>query len=148
MLFFTALRLLASALFAALYGLSPLPLRTQPHNAFNGWPPPPWDATYDYVVIGGGTAGITVASRLAQNGYQVALVEAGGYYEWLHPISKIPGAATIGIGASLSTASSVDWKFLAEKVPGANYRDIHYPRGKCLGGSYVDVFLAFISTVC
>lgn len=148
MLCFTALRLLASTLFAALYGLAPLPLRTRPCNFFNGWPPPPWDATYDYVVIGGGTAGITVASRLAQNGYQVALVEAGGYYEWLHPISKIPGAATIGIGASISTASSVDWKFLAEKVPGANYRDIHYPRGKCLGGSYVDIFLAFVSTPC
>ena len=104
---------------------------------------------YDYIVIGGGTAGITVASRLAQNGYQVALVEAGGYYEWLHPISKIPGAATIGIGASISTASSVDWKFVAEKVPGANHRDIHYPRGKCLGGSYVDLSLAsFINKAC
>lgn len=136
-----ALRLLASTLFAALWGLTSLPIPTRPVNTFVGWPPPPWDATYDYVVIGGGTAGITVASRLAQNGFHVALVEAGGYYEWMHPISKIPGAATIGIGASISTASSVDWKFLAEKVPGANYRDIHYPRGKCLGGSYVKSYL-------
>jgi choline dehydrogenase len=148
MLFFTTLRLLTSTLFAALDGLASLPVGPPPQNAFNGWPSPPWDATYDYVVIGGGTAGITVASRLAQNGFHVALVEAGGFYEWIHPISKIPGAATIGIGASISTASSVDWKFVAENVRGANYRDIHYPRGKCLGGSYVDIILTFISTAC
>ncbi|OKO90611.1 Versicolorin B synthase [Penicillium subrubescens] len=135
MLVFTVLQLLSSFLFAAFWRLPPLPLWTWPDNAFVGWPSPPWDASYDYVVIGGGTAGITVASRLAQNGFHVALVEAGGYYEWMHPLSKIPGAATIGIGASISMASSVDWKFVAEKVPGANYRDIHYPRGKCLGGS-------------
>ncbi|OOQ81650.1 putative GMC oxidoreductase [Penicillium brasilianum] len=143
MLFFATLRLLASTLFAALDGLTSLPLRAQLQNAFNGWPSPPWDATYDYVVIGGGTAGITVASRLAQNGFHVALVEAGGYYEWIHPISKIPGAATIGIGASISTASSVDWKFVAENVRGANYRDIHYPRGKCLGGSSALNFMIY-----
>ena len=137
MLLSTAVRLLASTLFAFLYRLIPCCIPIQPVNSFLGWPPPPWDATYDYVVIGGGTAGITVASRLAQHGFHVALVEAGGSYEWMHPISSIPGAATFGIGSSISTASSVDWKFVAEKVPGANYRDIHYPRGKCLGGSYV-----------
>lgn len=135
MLFLTVLRLLASTVFAAICGWSPLPLCTRLGNVFMIWPPPPWDATYDYVVIGGGTAGVTVASRLAQEGFHVALVEAGGYYEWLHPLSKIPGAATIGIGADISTASSVDWRIVAEKVPGANYRNIHYPRGKCMGGS-------------
>lgn len=146
MLTVTALRLLVSTLFATLWQLAPVPLWTWPDNAFVGWPSLLWDATYDYVVIGGGTAGITLASRLAQNGFHVALVEAGGYYEWMHPLSTIPGAATIGIGASISTASSVDWKFVAEKVPGANYRDIHYPRGKCLGGSYVLSSLPFTRT--
>ncbi|KAF7716523.1 Versicolorin B synthase [Penicillium ucsense] len=97
--------------------------------------PFPWDATYDYIVVGGGTAGVTVASRLAEKGHNVALVEAGGTYEWSRPLSRIPGAATIGIGADVATASSIDWKFVARRVPGANYRDIHYPRGKCLGGS-------------
>lgn len=108
------------------------------------WPPFPWDATYDYVVVGGGTAGVTVASRLAEKGLHVALVEAGGKYEWLRPISKIPGAANIGIGASVSTASSIDWNFVARQVPGANNRDIHYPRGKCLGGSYVLIAFALM----
>ncbi|KAJ5157856.1 Dehydrogenase patE [Penicillium canariense] len=135
MLLSAVLRLLASLLFAPLSGFARWPVQTRPGNIFMGWPPPPWDATYDYVVIGGGTAGITVAARLAQGGYQVALVEAGSDYESKHPISQIPGAATIGIGSSITTATSVDWKFVAQRVPGANHRDIHYARGKCLGGS-------------
>lgn len=101
--------------------------------AFNAWVP--LDATFDYIVVGGGTAGITVGVRLAQYGFRVALVEAGGYYELKHPIAKIPGAAIIGIGANPKASTAVDWRFVAHAVPGAGFRDIHYPRGKCLGGS-------------
>jgi glycine/D-amino acid oxidase-like deaminating enzyme len=39
------------------------------------------NATYDYVVVGGGTAGNVFATRLAQAGKSVAVVEAGGFYE-------------------------------------------------------------------
>lgn len=40
------------------------------------------NATYDYIVVGGGTAGLAVANRLAEDGTKmVALVEAGGFYE-------------------------------------------------------------------
>lgn len=92
-------------------------------------------ASYDYVVVGGGTAGVTIGARLAQQGFQVAVVEAGGYYEVMRPITSIPGAASLGAGADVRTATSIDWKFVANRVPGANYRDIHYPRGKCVGGS-------------
>ncbi|KAJ5273652.1 Dehydrogenase patE [Penicillium angulare] len=101
--------------------------------AFNTWAP--FDAIFDYVVVGGGTAGVTVGVRLAQHGFRVALVEAGGYYELKNPIARIPGAAIIGIGASPKSSTPVDWKFVAHAVPGAGFRDIHYPRGKCLGGS-------------
>ncbi|KAL9106268.1 MAG: hypothetical protein Q9227_008667 [Pyrenula ochraceoflavens] len=38
-------------------------------------------ASYDYVVVGGGTAGITIGVRLAESGASVAIIEAGGYYE-------------------------------------------------------------------
>lgn len=94
-------------------------------------------ATYDYVVVGGGTAGITIASRLAENNYSVALVEAGGFYETKSLTASIPGADSLGVGSSIKSSSSIDWQFVAYGVPGANYRDVHYPRGKCLGGSYV-----------
>lgn len=40
------------------------------------------NATFDYVVVGGGTAGLTIATRLAENhSLSVAVVEAGGFYE-------------------------------------------------------------------
>jgi len=40
------------------------------------------NATYDFVVVGGGSAGLSVASRLAESGnYTIAVVEAGGFYE-------------------------------------------------------------------
>jgi choline dehydrogenase len=93
------------------------------------------DATFDYVVVGGGTAGLTMAVRLAEQKYQVAVVEAGGYYEYLYPLARIPGACSIGAGADVQTTTSIDWGFVAHGVQGANFRDIHYPRGKCLGGS-------------
>ena len=101
---------------------------------YNAWAPP--DATFDYLVVGGGTAGTTIGTRLAQHGFQVAIIEAGSYYEIKRPIAKIPGAATLGVGASIDTATDIDWRFIVRGEPGTDYRDIHYPRGKCLGGSY------------
>lgn len=101
--------------------------------AFNTWAA--FDQTYDYVVIGGGTAGITIAARLVQNGSRVAIVEAGGYYELKYPLARVPGAAILGIGASPNETTPIDWKFVVRGAPGADYRDIHYPRGKCMGGS-------------
>lgn len=125
-------RILTSAAFAAF-----LSIGIWPDADYDGpirWLPS-WNAKFDYVVIGGGTAGITVGARLAQHGFKVAIVEAGGYYEKIHPISGVPGSVTVGVGADIKTASAVDWKFVAYNVPGAAYRDIHYARGKCMGGS-------------
>jgi choline dehydrogenase len=43
---------------------------------------PPTNAFYDYVIIGGGTAGNAIAARLAENAsISVAIIEAGGFYE-------------------------------------------------------------------
>lgn len=102
--------------------------------------------TFDYIVVGGGTAGLTIASRLAQRNFHVAVVEAGGYYEIMHPISQIPGAACLGAGADIRTTSAIDWGFVAQGGPGANHRDIHYPRGKCLGGSCESNFVGYRTT--
>lgn len=96
--------------------------------------PPGIDAPFDYVVVGEGTAGITIASRLAESNLTVALVEAGDYYEY-QSLTSVPAADSLGVGASPSVESPIDWGFVAKSVPGANYRDVHYARGKCLGGS-------------
>jgi choline dehydrogenase len=95
------------------------------------------DATFDYVVIGGGTSGFTVAARLAEAKFTVALVEAGDFYEAAWPLSKIPGAAVIGIGASPTSTTPIDWNFITEPVPGANNRSVHYARHKTFGGCSV-----------
>jgi choline dehydrogenase len=93
--------------------------------------------SFDYVIIGGGTAGNAIGVRLAEAGYSVAIVEAGGYYEVEKPIlATTPGGAFLGIGASsLDQVATVDWGFETEAQPYLNGRSIHYARGRCLGGS-------------
>ncbi|KAJ5777180.1 hypothetical protein N7520_000426 [Penicillium odoratum] len=92
------------------------------------------DASFDYVVVGGGTGGNVVATRLAQQSFKVALVEAGGYYE-IQSLAEVPAADVLPVGSDPSTSSAVDWGFVTSGQPGANGRSIHYARGKCLGGS-------------
>ena len=84
-------------------------------NAFNlpagsSFGTPGANATFDYVVIGGGTAGLSIATRLAQDGrHSVAVVEAGGFYEYENGNhSVVPGYAPYGyVGSPLNP--SVDW---------------------------------------
>ncbi|KAJ5576130.1 hypothetical protein N7535_003056 [Penicillium sp. DV-2018c] len=90
--------------------------------------------TFDYVVVGGGTAGSAIATRLAQNNFTVALIEAGGYYE-VQSLAEIPAAAVVPVGSDPTTSLPVDWGFVTRDQPGANGRAMHYARGKCLGGS-------------
>lgn len=48
----------------------------------NSFGSPGVNASYDYVIIGGGTGGLTIAARLAEDpGVSVAVVEAGGFYQ-------------------------------------------------------------------
>ena len=73
------------------------------------------DATYDYVIIGGGTAGLAVASRLAENpNITVAVIEAGGFYEASDGnVSVVPGYCTVYAGtAPNDTDPLVDWGFI------------------------------------
>ncbi|EED22470.1 glucose dehydrogenase, putative [Talaromyces stipitatus ATCC 10500] len=94
---------------------------------------------YDYIVIGGGTAGLVMASRLSETA-RVAVIEAGGYYEVDNGnYSTVPGLALAS--PFLSTAEDypanpkMDWGFLSASQPHASDRIIHYPQGKTLGGS-------------
>ena len=85
-------------------------------------------ATFDYVVIGGGTAGLTIASRLAQGSRSVAVVEAGGFYEEdIGDLGKVPAYAIYGAGASpADVLPAVDWGFVT--TPQAVS---HYPSRIC-----------------
>lgn len=95
------------------------------------------EATFDYVVIGGGTAGNTIGSRLAGAGFRVAIVEAGAYYEVEQPVlSTAPTGYILPIGADpADTNPLIDWDMVTAPQAGAKNRRVHYARGKCLGGS-------------
>lgn len=56
----------------------------------NSFGEPGENATYDYIVIGGGNAGNTIAARLALANYSVAIVEAGSFFETLNEFQSYP----------------------------------------------------------
>lgn len=100
----------------------------------------PGQASYDYIIVGGGTAGLTLASRLSENpNLQIAVIEAGGYAETdSGNRSVVPAYETYGASNDPATANDtplIDWGFVTEPMAGFNGRKLHYARGKSLGGS-------------
>lgn len=84
---------------------------------------------FDFIVVGAGSAGCVLASRLSESGrHRVLLLEAGGRDRnvWIH----IP----LGYG-KLFTDPRVNWLYQSEPEPELNGRQIIQPRGKVLGGS-------------
>ena len=107
---------------------------------------PGTNATFDYVVVGGGNAGLTIASRLAQNSTaSVAVVEAGGFYEVDNGnYSVVPGYSTKFTGSKPNAYNPlVDWGFSTQPQPGSGDRVVHYVRGKTLGGSSARNFMLY-----
>lgn len=84
---------------------------------------------YDYVIVGGGSAGCVLANRLsAHPGKRVLLLEAGSS-DW-HPLIHMPA----GI-ARLAKNRHLNWNYETEPEPSLQQRRLWWPRGKTLGGS-------------
>jgi len=86
------------------------------------------DTTFDYIIVGAGTAGCLLANRISSDATKrVLLIEAGRKddYHWIH----IPVGYLHCIGNPRT-----DWLYNTEADPGLNGRCLKYPRGKTLGG--------------
>lgn len=85
--------------------------------------------SFDYIVVGAGSAGCVLANRLSENGrHTVLLLEAGprDTYPWIH----------VPIGyAKTMFHPVVNWGFYTEPEPTMNGRKVYWPRGRTLGGS-------------
>jgi choline dehydrogenase-like flavoprotein len=87
------------------------------------------DGSFDYIIVGAGSAGCVLANRLsADPKNRVLLLEAGGRDNWIW--FHIPVGYLFAIGNPRS-----DWMFKTEAEAGLNGRSLNYPRGKVIGGS-------------
>jgi choline dehydrogenase len=87
---------------------------------------------FDYVIVGAGSSGCVLANRLSENPKtRVLLLEAGGSdrYHWVH----IP----VGYLYCIDNPRT-DWRYRTAPEPGLNGRSLIYPRGRVLGGVFVD----------
>lgn len=83
--------------------------------------------TYDYVVIGGGTAGCVLAGRLTEDPTVSVLLLEAGRSDW-HPFIHVPA------GFAKLTAGPYQWGFTSAPQRACNDRVIALPQGKVLGG--------------
>ena len=86
-------------------------------------------STYDYIIVGAGSAGCALADRLSRDGrHSVLVIEAGGTDKrfWI----KVP----VGYGVNFANPR-LNWGYHAEPDAALGGRSIYWPRGKVIGGS-------------
>ncbi|KAI9647021.1 hypothetical protein NHQ30_005023 [Ciborinia camelliae] len=112
----------------------------------NSFGVPGRNATYDYVVVGGGNAGLTIAMRLAEaEAGSVAVVEAGTFYEISNGnLSQVPASDGIFAGKGATDwQPQIDWGYQTTPQLGAFNTSLHYARGKTLGGCSARNFMVY-----
>ncbi|BGO89994.1 hypothetical protein NBRC10512_001979 [Rhodotorula toruloides] len=90
--------------------------------------------TFDYVVVGGGTTGLALASRLSQNStLKIAVIEAGSTGDEVQ--DKVLAPAMAYFGGIANQESPYDWQYTTTNQSELGGRSVFWPRGKILGGS-------------
>ncbi len=98
------------------------------------------DRTWDYIVVGAGSAGCVLARRLSENpDVRVLLIEAGGHapaWDWrIH----MPAAFSYPMNST-----TYNWDYRTVPQPNLGNREIHTPRGRVLGGSSAINGMAYV----
>jgi len=95
------------------------------------------EQSYDFIVVGGGSAGCVLANRLSESGrHRVLLLEAGPRY---HPLERVP----ISYSQFIDNPA-VNWCFMSKPEESTGGRPIPVPRGRILGGSSAINGLVFV----